>query len=87
MRKHQFGSGTKIFINANLTKQKQQFTCNCRQLKRRNVKFVTCTKSDIEILNMAILHGLFPDFRDLRKEGNENPDISGDQNASVLSSC
>ena len=27
-----------------------------------------------------------PYFNDLNKEGSENPDISGDQNASVLSS-
>ena len=35
---------------------------------------------------MDALHDKFPNFYDLSKEGNENRDISGDQNASVLSS-
>ena len=33
------------------------------------------------ILNMNVLHGKFPNFCDLSKEGNENSDMSGDQNA------
>ena len=35
---------------------------------------------------MTILHNIIPHFYDLSKEGNENCDISGDQNASILSS-
>ena len=38
------------------------------------------------ILNMNVLHDTFPNFYDLSKEGNENRDISGEQNASDLSS-
>ena len=41
----------------------------------------------VAILNMNVLHDMFSNFYDLNKEGNENCDISGDQNASVLSSC
>ena len=37
------------------------------------------------IVNMNVLH-MFPNVYDLSKEGNENWDILGDQNASVLSS-
>ena len=36
------------------------------------------------ILNMNILHGKFPNFCDLSKEGNENSDMSGDQNACFI---
>ena len=32
------------------------------------------------------LHDRFPNIYDLSKEGNENRDISGDQNVSALSS-
>ena len=35
---------------------------------------------------MNVLHDMFRDFYDLSKEGNENRDISGEQNASDLSS-
>ena len=35
---------------------------------------------------MNVLHDMFPNVYDLSKEGNENWDILGDQNASVLSS-
>ena len=35
---------------------------------------------------MNVLHDRFPNFYDLSKEGNENRDISGDQNVSALSS-
>ena len=35
---------------------------------------------------MNVIHNMSPIFYDLSKEGNENCDISGDQNASVLSS-
>ena len=38
------------------------------------------------ILNMNVLHDMFPNFYDLSKEGNENHDIPGDQNVSALSS-
>ena len=41
----------------------------------------------VAILNMNVLHDMFSNFYDLNKEGNENCDISGDQNTSVLSSC
>ena len=37
------------------------------------------------IVNMNVLH-MFPNVYDLSKEGNENWDILGDQNAFVLSS-
>ena len=37
------------------------------------------------IVNMNVLH-MFPNVYDLSKEGNENWDILGGQNASVLSS-
>ena len=35
---------------------------------------------------MNVLHDMFPDFYDLSKEGNENRDIPGQQNASDLPS-
>ena len=35
---------------------------------------------------MPLLHDMFPNFYDLSKEDNEYRDISGDQNASVVSS-
>ena len=35
---------------------------------------------------MIVLHHIFPNCYDLSKEGNENPEILGEQNASVLSS-
>ena len=35
---------------------------------------------------MNVLHDMFPNFYDMSKERNENRDISGDQNASALSS-
>ena len=38
------------------------------------------------IVNMNVLHDMFPNIYDLSKEGHENWDILGDQNASVLSS-
>ena len=38
------------------------------------------------ILNMNVLHEMLPNFYDLSKEGNENCDTSGEQNASALSS-
>ena len=40
----------------------------------------------VVIINMNVIHNMSPNFYDLSKEGNENRDISGDQNASVLSS-
>ena len=33
---------------------------------------------------MNVLHDMFPNVYDLSKEGNENWDILGDQNASVF---
>ena len=36
---------------------------------------------------MNVLHDMFPNFSNLNKEGNENRDISGDQNVSAFSSC
>ena len=71
---------------------------NCRQLKIRNHIFGTFTKNGtvyikqnknsrpVAILNMNVLHDMFPNFYDISKEGNENRDTSGDQNASALSS-
>ena len=38
------------------------------------------------IVNMNVLYDMFPNVYDLSKEGNENWDILGGQNASVLSS-
>ena len=38
------------------------------------------------IINMIVLHDMFPNFYDLSKEGNENRYISRNQNASALSS-
>ena len=35
---------------------------------------------------MNVLHEMFPNFYDLSKEGNEDREILGDQNASVLPS-
>ena len=40
----------------------------------------------VVIINMNKLHDMFTNFFDLSKEGNENSDILGDQNTSVLSS-
>ena len=77
----------------------ERLTFNCRQLKKRNYIFATFTKNGtvyikqnensrpVAILNMNVLYDKFPNFHDLSKESNENRDISGDQNASFLSSC
>ena len=71
---------------------------NCKQLKKRNYIFVIFTKNGtvyikkneisrpLVILNANVLHDMFPNFYDLSKGGNENRDISGDQNISALSS-
>ena len=99
LKKHKFLSGTRIFINENLKVKNEHLAFNCRQLKKRNYIFGIFTKNGtvyikenensrpVVILNMDALHDKFPNFYDLRKEGNDNRDISGDQNASVLSSC
>ena len=98
MKKHQFVSGTRIFINENLSVKNKHLAFNCRQLKKRNYIFHTFTKNGtvyikqnensrpVVILNMNVLHDMFPNFYDFSKEGNESCDISGDQNVSVLSS-
>ena len=98
LKKHQFVSDTKIFINENLTVKNEHLAFNCRQLKKRNYIFSTFTKNStvyikqnensrpVVIINMNVLHDMFHNFFDLSKEGNENRDISGDQNASVLPS-
>ena len=98
MKKHQFVSGTRIFINENLSVKNKHLAFNCRQLKKRNYIFHTFTKNGtvyikqnensrpVVILNMNVLHDMFPNFYDLSKEGSENRDISGDQNVSALSS-
>ena len=90
LKKHHFLSGTRIFINENLTVKSEHLSFNCRQLKKRNYIFATFTKNEafcikqnensrpVVILNMNVLHGKFPNFYDLSKEGNENRDISGD---------
>ena len=44
-RKHQFVSGTKIFITENLTAKNEHLAFNCRQLKKRNHIFCTFTKN------------------------------------------
>ena len=91
-------SGTRIFINENLIVKNEHLAFNCRQLKKRSHIFGTFTKNGtvyvkqnensrpVAILNMNVLHDMFPNFYEMSKEGNENPDISGDQNASALSS-
>ena len=98
LKKHHLVSGTRIFINENLTIKKEHLTFNCKQLKKRNYIFSTFTKNGtvyikqnensrpLVILNMNGLHDRFPNIYDLSKEGNENRDISGDQNVSALSS-
>ena len=98
LKKHYLVSGTRIFINENLTIKKEHLTFNCKQLKKRNYIFSTFTKNGtvyikqnensrpLVILNMNGLHDRFPNIYDLSKEGNENRDISGDQNVSALSS-
>ena len=69
---------------------------NCRQLKKKELLFSTFTRNGIvyikqnensrPVVIIIILHDMFPNFFDLSKNGNENRDISEDQNASVLSS-
>ena len=98
LKKHKFVSDTRIFINENLKVKNEHLAFNCRSLKKRNYIFGIFTKNGtvyikenensrpVVILNMDALHDKFPNFYDLSKEGNENRDISGDQNASVLSS-
>ena len=98
LKKHHLVSGTRIFINENLTIKKEHLTFNCKQLKKRNYIFSTFTKNGtvyikqnensrpLVILSMNVLHDMFPNLYDLSKEGNENRDISGDQNVSALSS-
>ena len=67
-------------------------------VRKRNYIFGTFTKNGtvyikqnensrpLVILNMNGLHDRFPNIYDLSKEGNENRDISGDQNVSALPS-
>ena len=98
LKKHHLVSGTRIFINENLTVKNEHLAFNCRQLKKGNYIFSTFTKNGtvyvkqnensrpVAILNMNVLHDMFPNFNDMSKEGNENRDISGDENASALSS-
>ena len=98
LKKHHLVSGTRIFINENLTVKNEHLAFNCRQLKKGNYIFSTFTKNGtvyvkqnensrpVAILNMNVLHDMFLKFYDISKEGNENRDISGDQNASALSS-
>ena len=47
LKKHQFVTGTKIFINENLTVKNEHLAFNCRQLKKRNYIFSTFTKKGI----------------------------------------
>ena len=98
LKKHHLVSGTRIFINENLTIKNEHLAFNCRQLKKRNYIFGTFTKNGtvyikqnensrpLVILNMNVLNDRFPNLYELSKEGNENYDISGDQNVSALSS-
>ena len=91
-------SGTRIFINENLIVKNKHLAFNRRQFKKRSYIFGTFTKNGtvyvkqnensrpVAILNMNVLHDMFPNFYDMSKEGNENRDISEYQNASALSS-
>ena len=68
LKKHQFESGTKIFINEDLTVKNEHLAFNCRQLKKRNYIFDTFRKNGtvyikqdensrpVVILNMNVLH-------------------------------
>ena len=68
LKKHQFVSGTRIFINENLMVKNEHLAFNCRQLKKRNYIFATFTKNGtvyikqnensrpVVILNMNVLH-------------------------------
>ena len=97
--KKQFVSGTRIFINENLTLKNKHLAFNCRQLKKGTIYSAHLRRNAIVynkqnensrpvvIQNMNALHDMFPNFYDLSKGGNENRDILGDQNVSVLSSC
>ena len=90
LKKHHLVSSTRIFINENLTVKNDHLAFNCRQLKKRNYIFGSFTKNGtvyvkqnensrpVAILNMNVLHDLFPNFYDMSKEGNENHNISGD---------
>ena len=89
LKKHQLVSGTKFsFLPA--------FGFQLQTVKRKELD--TFTKNGTVyikqnensrpavILNMNVLHDMFPNFCDLSKEENENRDISGHQNVFALSS-
>ena len=87
LKKHHLVSGTRIFINENLTLKNEHLAFNCRQLKKKNYILGTFTKNGtvyvkqnensrlVTILNMKVLHDMLPNFYDMSKEGNENRDI------------
>ena len=45
LKKHQFVSGTKIFLNENLTVKSEHLAFSCRQLNKRNNIFGRFTKN------------------------------------------
>ena len=72
LKKHQLKSGTKIFINENLTVKKEHLAFNYRQVKKkRNNIFGTFKKNGtvyikqsensgpVVIINMNVLHAVF----------------------------
>ena len=85
--KKQFVSGTRIFINENLTLKNKHLAFNCRQLKKGTIYSAHLRRNAIVynkqnensrpvvIQNMNALHDMFPNFYDLSKGGNENRDI------------
>ena len=102
LKKHQLVSGTRTFINENLTAKNKHLAFNCRQVKKgtfilhhiigtfmkNGTVYIKQNENSrpVVILNMNVLNEMLPNFYDLSKEGNENCDISGDQNVSALSS-
>ena len=91
LKKHQLVSGTRTFINENLTAKNKHLAFNCRQLKKgtfilhhifdtfmkNSTVYITQNENSrpVVILNMNVLHEMLPNFYDLSKEGNENRDI------------
>ena len=56
LKKHQFASGTKIFINENLTVKNEYLAFNCKQLKKGTIYLAHLRRMALLILNkMKIL--------------------------------
>ena len=55
IKKHQFVSGTKIFINENLTVKNEHLAFNCRQLKKRTTYSARLQKMALFIYNYHYL--------------------------------